>query len=298
LIDPFGDSSEKLPARYRYFDVTSLFSWPYRQVVRILYPTPIRPEAVVLMSLLAGLVSAYFYSVGGYLYVLLGAFFIYVKNLLDTVDGHLARARMQVSRVGRFIDSLSDFVVFVFLMLGVATGLLRTGYSTSLIWLAIPATLSLFLQCSLFNYYLVTYVRRIDAQFPARTRETLGENESPLLGALKYFYAITYGWQDFLVEKIDAVSRNWANRSDEPGSFELSEVGWYNHRAFLTAESVLCFGTQIGFLVLCSIFNRLDLFVVLMVTVWNIYAIGLMMVRILFFRGLRRLRHDVSHPEV
>ncbi len=47
------------------------------------------------------------------LYAIIGAILLFYKNVLDKVDGSLARAKGLDSRRGRFYDSISDFIVTV-----------------------------------------------------------------------------------------------------------------------------------------------------------------------------------------
>ena len=101
----------KLPPEARFFDVNDLWYFPNRWVIRFLYPSPITPIQITLVSLLAGFVSAGCYTIDSNAGLMWGALFLYLKIFLDNVDGNLARIRGEVSRLGRFLDSLIDFVI-------------------------------------------------------------------------------------------------------------------------------------------------------------------------------------------
>ena len=81
------------------------------QFVRVLYPTGVTPNQVTVASIVAGLCAAGLYAFGGLPYAPLAGLLITLKDLLDSADGQLARAKQMFSRFGRFLDSVGDFVV-------------------------------------------------------------------------------------------------------------------------------------------------------------------------------------------
>ena len=101
----------KLPPEARFFDINELWYYPNRWVVKFLYPLPVTPNQITLASLVAGLVSVGCYMVYSKAGLIFGALFLYLKIFLDNVDGNLGRVRGEVSRLGRFLDSLTDFIV-------------------------------------------------------------------------------------------------------------------------------------------------------------------------------------------
>ena len=107
------EKAAKFKKEDRYFNINNLWAPGFMQAVRFLYYTPVRPEFVVLASLCTGALSAYLYSFDIYSLSIVAAISILIKNFLDNVDGHLARAKGQVSKLGRFLDSLSDAAVYI-----------------------------------------------------------------------------------------------------------------------------------------------------------------------------------------
>ena len=80
-------------------------------IVRLLYPTPVTPNQVTIASTVAGIVAAFFYLDGTPGAVVAAGLLVTLKDLLDSADGQLARAKGTYSRIGRFLDSIGDFVV-------------------------------------------------------------------------------------------------------------------------------------------------------------------------------------------
>lgn len=157
-----------------------------------------------------------------------GAMFLQVKNLLDAVDGSLARARSTPSRVGRFLDSLADF--FINLLVFVAIAPRHPIF-------ALLALLFATLQCSYYNYYSVVYRKQTGGDTTSRVDETenfaLPGDNPHLLSFLKWLYAILYGWQDRLMQYLEKATMEGVS---EPGEVSPS---------FLTLVSPLALGFQI-----------------------------------------------------
>lgn len=90
-------------------------------VVLLLAPTPVRPEHLVLVQGLVGLLAAYLVVRGE---DLAAALLLVLRSILDNADGQLARLRRQTSQLGRYLDTEVDLLVnfVLFLALGWRTG--------------------------------------------------------------------------------------------------------------------------------------------------------------------------------
>ncbi len=73
-----------------------------------LVDTPITPNMMSVLTLLLGVAACASVSRGGYAPMLLGAFLLQWNSILDGVDGELARVRFQHSRLGQWLDTISD----------------------------------------------------------------------------------------------------------------------------------------------------------------------------------------------
>jgi phosphatidylglycerophosphate synthase len=153
-----------------------LFRPPAHLVARALAPLRVPPPAVVLAGAATGFVAAA--EIGRHAF-LLAALLLQLKTLLDNADGQLARATGRVTDFGRYLDSESDLIVdaAVFAGLGVWIGP----------WLALAGFVLLTTVLSL-NFNL----ERINRGAPA------GWDGS----ALGRAYAVLYGWQDRLAERV------------------------------------------------------------------------------------------------
>jgi phosphatidylglycerophosphate synthase len=69
---------------------------------------PVTPNMLSVFTFLLGVAGAYSVAQGSYFYMLLGAFLIQCNSILDGVDGELARVRFQHSKLGQWLDTVSD----------------------------------------------------------------------------------------------------------------------------------------------------------------------------------------------
>ena len=93
-------------------------------IVRAVYNTRITPNGLTYISLFLGLLGAFFFTRGEYLYFILGGVSIQVSSVVDGADGMLARAKNMSSEYGSyldlFFDRIIDFSLFVCMGVGAA----------------------------------------------------------------------------------------------------------------------------------------------------------------------------------
>jgi phosphatidylglycerophosphate synthase len=246
-----GATPGKLPEAAAFVDLSD-YARPFAvRVARRLAPTRVRAPHVTVAWAVLGLAGAGAYAAGGYGAALAGAALLQTKNILDAVDGSLARLQGRPSRIGRFLDSLCDALVAAALYGALAVAVARVrpaGYAAALGTAALVLGL---LQSSVFNYYYVRYRARRGGDATSRVEERYtGEDAAryrgrPLAGALLrgllWAYAWVYGWQDVLVRRFD----RWAAAPlTAVGRGDLAE-SLRDDRAFLTAVSALGPGLQI-----------------------------------------------------
>jgi len=146
-------------------------------VVRLLWRTPLRPEHLVLAHGLLGLLAAVLLARGA---DLSAALLLQLVTVLDNADGQLARARRQVSLLGRYLDSEVDLLVHVALFYALY---LRTGSAAG----------------ALLGFAAMTFVLSLDhnLQALAAGRPLRDPLARPGLEAwLARVYDLLFGWQD------------------------------------------------------------------------------------------------------
>ena len=94
--------------------VDALVNWRFSmRITRVLAhrSLAVTPNHVTIAAILVGLTAAALASRGGYLPVALAGVLLELNSILDSCDGELARLRYQYSKLGQWLDNLSDDIV-------------------------------------------------------------------------------------------------------------------------------------------------------------------------------------------
>ena len=200
----------KLPKEHRFIDLSDYGRIPARFIANSIKDTTLTPIHVTIFFIVSGIIAIVcilnnqFWA---------ASFFLILKSILDAADGELARIKNTPSYTGRYLDSVSDILLnlFIFITLWFVT-------DSNLLW-TILAFFGIQLQGTLYNYYY-TILRN---KFNGDTTSRIFENEVPI--ALKgekqkyvniFFrlYKIFYGCFDSIIYKLDrsaAKSDNFPN---------------------------------------------------------------------------------------
>jgi len=115
LIENMQKKVMDLPAEY----IDPFFE---NRLTKLLCNTPITPNMVTIFSLFVALFIAFLFYKG---YFVIGAFCTYIVDVLDGVDGKLARTRLEFSKFGEY-ECLIDYFYENLWYLSIGVGLKRT----------------------------------------------------------------------------------------------------------------------------------------------------------------------------
>ena len=90
----------------RFFN--SIFSRP---ITTALMRTPIRPNHITLVATLIGLAGAAFLLRGTWMAYAIGGTLLEIQCILDSCDGEIARLKYQGSRLGQWLDTITDGIL-------------------------------------------------------------------------------------------------------------------------------------------------------------------------------------------
>jgi len=130
-------------------------------LVKIIYRLPITPNQVTFLSLLAGLVAAYYFSTGAPEAFAIGAIWFLVANVLDCSDGQLARLQKSGTPLGRIVDGIVDYLVTITVFICLGIGLTKHTGDPSIWFLVIAAGLSSAFHAILFDYHQQEYISNV-----------------------------------------------------------------------------------------------------------------------------------------
>ncbi|MBW3591896.1 MAG: CDP-alcohol phosphatidyltransferase family protein, partial [Actinobacteria bacterium] len=110
---PDFESIHKIPAEHRYFNISTKWIAYYPWMIRTFYRLGIRHEVVTGLSIVSGLTAAALIgSLPGSGLFLAAVLTVHLKDVFDASDGALARITGTGHRLGRFVDTIGDGVVF------------------------------------------------------------------------------------------------------------------------------------------------------------------------------------------
>lgn len=255
-------------------------------LVRILYRTPVTPNHVTMAAMIAGFCAAYLYSRDTTLTTALAGIGLTFKDLLDSADGQLARAKQTYSRAGRFLDSIGDFLVNALVF--AAIGWSSRDQSAWIPLMAFVAFWGTTLRISYHVYYHTSYlhlIRQYSTNRIIEHRQGDGQTEDGATRTLHSIFLFLYGWQDRLMAWTDTWSRKGAPHA------EGAEMQWYGDRPGLRLSGLLGMGTELSLLTVCSLLDELPLYLFLNVVGMNAVWCGAVVYRRVFLsRRLATLR--------
>ncbi len=236
-----------------------------------LYYTRITPNHLTLASIGAGLIAAYLYAQGTPANTMVAGFLVTLKDVLDSADGQLARAKEQYSRFGRFLDSIGDIVVNLALFTAIGYALSVETGSMHVIALAAFGFLSTTLRVSYHVFYHTAFLHIQNRYTINRLTEEVRDEDLQADRAtltLQRMYQVVYGWQDRLMARIDGWCRG------ELKEDENTDALWYGNVPALRLSGFMGMGTELALLTLFSILNWLELYLLFNIVVGNTWAAG------------------------
>jgi phosphatidylglycerophosphate synthase len=131
-------------------------------ITRRLMRTRVKPNHVSLVTLSLGVAAAVLAATGGWIHVALAGVLLQLQSILDGVDGELARLKHLHSKLGEWLDTLSDDLSVILFLGGVAVGVWRTTGAAWGPWLGGIAVAALIGQQVLYYTLLITVYRSGD----------------------------------------------------------------------------------------------------------------------------------------
>jgi phosphatidylglycerophosphate synthase len=285
------ENARKTSGRNDFLDISAIFGRP--PALRILphvYHTRVTPIHLTILAFIAGIFAALLIAGGSRIELILGAILIQIKNVLDTLDGHLARARNRPSRAGSLLDSNTDFLTNLFITIAVGYHISEQFTVPSLMALLFLALLSSLLQCSYFVFYLRSYLsitgipggddpdKRVKFD---RSPSTDQNSDMTSVLFLEKFYSVVYGWQDRLMQQIDAISLRITGIPSSPDW----RLAWYGNKQLLKLASILGLGSQLFLVSMMTLIDRLDIYIFIPILIGNGWLLSVIVCRIFDFRG-------------
>jgi hypothetical protein len=216
-----------------------------------LFYSPITPNQVTFISTMCGIAGGILLAYPQSNLFAAGIFF-YLKDIFDSADGQLARAKKLYSRHGRFYDSIGDFVVHLFLFGGIFFWLIHHSYSLLYATvLSIIGFLGVNLRVSYHVYHQTAFLHQQNRYVNNRLSEKIQKEDLQqdlMTIKLQKIFLWMYGWQDTFVKKLD----EWCIGSVATTNEFLQN--WYQNRISLFLNGLIGIGTEFVGLTICLLF--------------------------------------------
>lgn len=106
--------------------VDALINWRFSmRITRVLarQSLALTPNHVTIVAIVIGLLASVLASRGTYVTVAIAGVLLELNSILDSCDGELARLRFQYSKLGQWLDNLSDDIVDNVFLIAIGHGL-------------------------------------------------------------------------------------------------------------------------------------------------------------------------------
>lgn len=256
----------KTPADNQFLNLQSFLFVSSKQLTALFYRLGVNPHQVILLSMIFGLAASVLIVQQSFTAVLAGALLLFYKNVLDKVDGSLARAKGVDSRRGRFYDSISDFIVTLASFTAIAYSL-YVEYRSVYITLAVFAGMvTSMLQCSYFIFYQVSFIKLSGKNTVNRLIESVTSedvaSQDRWTTFLQRIFQLVYGWQDRIFYELDRILfARYSSGKEKTFSRQQIEISWYGNKPFLTMASSLSIGTHIFLICIAALTRRFEYYI-------------------------------------
>jgi hypothetical protein len=250
----------KLPIDKRFLDLSDYARPLAIRLAQLFQSTWVGAYTFTFAFLLVGIFTSYLIYKN--IWLTLAAILLPIKSLLDAADGEIARLKKTPSSVGRYFDSISDFIINLLLFLSI-------GIHFDLNIFVVFFSLVLFqLQGSVYSYYYIIKRHQSDGDTTSRIFEKEKPVQYPrdnpiLLNILHKTFLVIYGWQDFVIYKLDSKAIT---------SKELPS--W-----FLTLTSLLGLGFQLLIISIFLLFRIHDYVILFFVLPYTVLALSIVIIR-------------------
>ena len=162
------------------------------QIARVLKNTFITPNMVTVFSIFIGAGTGFMFYYDNLIFNLIGIMLLVTANILDCVDGQLARLTGIKSKIGRILDGLAGDIWFLVIYTCLA---LRLIHEFGTAWFIIPAVLSALshlIQANITDYYktLHLFIESKEKGSEFQNREQIKAQQQDMKGFKKTFFSI------------------------------------------------------------------------------------------------------------
>ena len=247
-------------------------------LVKAVYRTGITPNQITLGAIIFAVIGGIIFAQGGAENFFIGAIFFTLYNIFDCADGQLARLKKNGSSLGRIIDGFADYIAGVSAYLAIGFGFANHTAEPKFFWIL----LLLAAATNILHAITVDYYRNRYLDYALNRDNTLGEDlehhykEYEKISNKKGFY-----FQKALYKIYFGYSKLQLLFVSKPSGKKIRK---YDRKLFLRHNKWMVWAwtfigptTEWSFLIVASMLNCIDMYLLSMVVIVNMIAFGLMM---------------------
>jgi phosphatidylglycerophosphate synthase len=229
-------------------------------LVKVIYRTSITPNNLTVAALVMGIIGGCFYALGSRKGLFMGALFYLLFNILDCSDGQLARLKRNGTATGRIIDGVADYLAAIAIYTGIGIGFASHADHPYKWWglLALTAV-SIIIQGILVDFYrsrFLDYVHERKNTFKEGLDEYRKEYEMIRIQKNKWFDRIII----YVYLKYSYIQMRITLRKGRKVFLTNPQEYYRKNKLAIRLWVLIGPSAQITTLILCSLFNRLDIF--------------------------------------
>jgi len=258
-------------------------------LVRLIYRLPITPNQITFLSLVSGLVAAYYLSLGLFA---LGGIWYALANLLDCMDGQLARLQHSGTPLGRLVDGVVDWIISVAVFTGLGIGMASLAGTAGVWYLVVAGGLTSAFHAIVFDYYQQEYLSAVRGEENFLTREvTKSQGEFARLqaeGGQPFRKIVLFLYLQYLRVQHRSQLKKSPTRQYPPDLFRQYNRGILRWWTFLGAT------TNRSMLIVAGILGQPEVFLWVVVVPANLYLVAM----VLWQRRIQRALDDALHHQL
>jgi phosphatidylglycerophosphate synthase len=269
----------------KLFEVEEIFDLLFYRpmaflVVKTVYRTNITPNHLTVTSILMGIIGGCMFSVGTPAFITVGALFYAAFNIFDCSDGQLSRLKNNGTPVGTIIDGIADFTATIAVYIGIAFGFANHQENPHFWWIMLLLTgLS-----NGIHGILVDFYRNRFLDYYKQRKINYDESLKVFRNAYIQAKHQKGKWFDrnviLIYLRYCALQKTLVARRKRFKTLSITPQKYYR-RNWLLMRFWLLIGptSQITNLIICSLFQRIDLFIWIVLFGFNGLALFLWIVQ-------------------
>ena len=233
-----------------------------------IFRTPITPNGVTLLAIIAGLASGAFFLMGTTSSTMIAAgALLWTAAILDGADGILARAKGQASQFGRALDGAADVIVAVCTVFPAFAHLYWKEHDTTHLWMMGPAIGLTAVHLWLYDFYKENYLRRTrldrggegeDPEQVARLVESAKAKGVLTHLAVKHALLPYVQTQQKIIRILDPMAV--VGRNDGVRNEQTAAIYRRHNQGPMRLWAIISLAPHSYLMAICAMFDRLDVY--------------------------------------